>query len=116
MELIDKGLVNSAHDISEGGLLIAVLESCFNPEQLFGAKLSFDLELNPAKIYFGEAAGRILISAAKDKYNSIKEAAMKHGIEYHKIGIVSANSSFIVNNHINEDMAILHSAWKQGII
>jgi len=116
LELIDKGLVNSAHDISEGGLLIAVLESCFNPEQLFGAKLSFDLELNPAKIYFGEAAGRILISAAKDKYNSIKEAAMKHGIEYHKIGIVSANSSFIVNNHINEDMAILHSAWKQGII
>ena len=116
LELIDNGLVNSAHDISEGGLLIAVLESCFNPEQLFGAKLSFDLELNPAKIYFGEAAGRILISAAKDKYNSIKEAAMKHGIEYHKIGIVSANSSFIVNNHINEDMAILHSAWKQGII
>ncbi|HOU26148.1 MAG TPA: phosphoribosylformylglycinamidine synthase subunit PurL, partial [Candidatus Cloacimonas sp.] len=36
LELIDKGLVNSAHDISEGGLLIAVLESCFNPEQLFG--------------------------------------------------------------------------------
>ena len=39
-DLIHKDLVSSAHDCSEGGLAVAVAESCFNPERLFGAKIS----------------------------------------------------------------------------
>ena len=116
LELIDKGLVSSAHDVSEGGLLIAVLESCFTPDQLFGAQLSFDLEKSPATVYFGEAAGRILISADPEKCAQIKETAQKHGIEYRELGYVSDGPSFIVNNHIEENIELLYSAWRQGIV
>jgi phosphoribosylformylglycinamidine synthase len=39
-ELIRAGLVKSAHDCSEGGLAVALAESCFNPKQLFGAEIN----------------------------------------------------------------------------
>ena len=38
-DLIREGLVQSAHDCSEGGLAVALAESCFNPERLFGADI-----------------------------------------------------------------------------
>src|SRR3954464_7519653 len=41
-ELIRARLVQSAHDCSEGGLAVALAESCFNPQQLLGAEI--DLE------------------------------------------------------------------------
>jgi phosphoribosylformylglycinamidine synthase len=44
-KLIHEGLAKSAHDCSEGGLAVALAESCFNPERLFGA----DIELTPTR-------------------------------------------------------------------
>ena len=38
-DLIREGLVQSAHDCSEGGLAVTLAESCFNPERLFGASI-----------------------------------------------------------------------------
>src|SRR5262245_17156121 len=38
-DLIREGLVQSAHDCSEGGLAVALAECCFNPERLFGANV-----------------------------------------------------------------------------
>src|SRR5262245_21113689 len=39
-DLIREGLVQSAHDCSEGGLAVALAECCFNPERLFGAEVT----------------------------------------------------------------------------
>src|SRR5881398_3826965 len=39
-DLIRRGLVKSAHDCSEGGLGVALAESCFNPQESFGAEIS----------------------------------------------------------------------------
>src|SRR5262249_26282851 len=39
-DLIREGLVQSAHDCSEGGLAVTLAESCFNPEHLFGAEIA----------------------------------------------------------------------------
>ena len=38
-DLIREGLVQSAHDCSEGGLAVTLAECCFNPERLFGADI-----------------------------------------------------------------------------
>src|SRR5581483_5487508 len=38
-ELIRAGVIKSAHDCSEGGLAVALAESCFNPQKLFGAEV-----------------------------------------------------------------------------
>src|SRR5207248_7283542 len=38
-DLIRAGVVKSAHDCSEGGLAVALAESCFNPKQRLGAEI-----------------------------------------------------------------------------
>ena len=38
-DLIQTGLVKSAHDCSDGGFGVALAECCFNPERLFGAEI-----------------------------------------------------------------------------
>jgi len=115
LELIDNGLVNSAHDVSDGGLLVAVLESCFAPHQILGAMLNFALPFSPSSVYFGEVGGRILISAEAENCLLIKETAQKYNIEFNDLGYVSSQQSLIVNKHIAENIEILYSAWKQGI-
>jgi len=115
LELIDKGLVNSAHDVSDGGLLVAVLECCFAPNQIWGAMLNFDLPQSPSSVYFGEGGGRIVISVEEKNCQVIKETAQKYNIEYIELGYVSDKANFIVNKHIIENIEVLYSAWRQGL-
>ncbi|MDG1928760.1 MAG: phosphoribosylformylglycinamidine synthase subunit PurL, partial [Nitrospinaceae bacterium] len=54
LELIQKGLIQSAHDCSEGGLAIAVAEACFAaPEEPLGAKLELESSLRGDALLFG---------------------------------------------------------------
>jgi len=115
LELIDKGLVNSAHDVSDGGLLVAVLECCFAPNQIWGAILNFEFPQSPSSVYFGEAGGRILISAEGENCRLLNKTAQKYNIEFKDLGFVSNEQSLIVNKHITEKLEILYSAWRQGL-
>jgi len=85
LELIKKGLIESAHDISEGGLFISLVESGFNNE------LGFDIKTNPSirkdGFLFGEAQSRVAVSVNASKLEAF-EAATK-GIPFEKIGIVT---------------------------
>ncbi len=115
LQLIDAELVNSAHDVSDGGLLIALAESCISGSSQFGAKLQFSLPQRASQVYFGEAAGRILLSASPDNLSSIKLLADKHGIECHELGQINDSSMLMVNNHIKIDINDLHHAWWHGL-
>ena len=64
-QMIHKKLINSAHDVSEGGLFITLIESCFN------RNLGFEVSSNAADIrpdayWFGEAQSRVVISVSKE--------------------------------------------------
>src|SRR5437868_6753129 len=74
-DLIHAGLVQSAHDCSEGGLAVALAESCFNPKRRFGATIDLgDCNHGPAgrpeetghrpvaTTLFNESQSRIVIS------------------------------------------------------
>ncbi len=62
-DLIHAGLVQSAHDCSEGGLAVALAESCFNPKQRFGAKVDLGAsQSEAATALFNESQSRIIIS------------------------------------------------------
>ncbi|MGZ5022774.1 MAG: AIR synthase-related protein, partial [Chthoniobacterales bacterium] len=61
-DLIRAGLVQSAHDCSEGGLAVALAESCFNPDGLLGVELEIDESENIPATLFGESQSRIVIS------------------------------------------------------
>ncbi|HNW69579.1 MAG TPA: phosphoribosylformylglycinamidine synthase subunit PurL [Bacteroidales bacterium] len=64
LELINSNLINSAHDISEGGLFIALFESCMHSN--LGFDITTDCEIREDAFLFGEAQGRIIVSVNED--------------------------------------------------
>src|SRR6266536_2983035 len=66
-DLIREGLVKSAHDCSEGGLAVALAECCFNPDELFGAKIALNAgDTSATTVLFNESQSRIVISVAPE--------------------------------------------------
>lgn len=71
--LIKKALVQSAHDVSEGGLIITLLESGFNRELGFKVAAADNIIRKDA-YWFGEAQSRVVVTVAPGKLNAFKEA------------------------------------------
>jgi len=67
-DLIRAGLVKSAHDCSEGGLAVAIAESCFHPKQRLGADINIPGETSASteEVLFNESQSRIVISVAPE--------------------------------------------------
>jgi phosphoribosylformylglycinamidine synthase II len=85
VELIRQRLVNSAHDCSDGGLAVALAECAF-PNSI-GAYIELASSgLPPEFLLFGEDAGRILISCAREHVRRIQELAVECGIAAEALG------------------------------
>ncbi|MBI1306633.1 MAG: phosphoribosylformylglycinamidine synthase subunit PurL [Bacteroidetes bacterium] len=91
--LIRKGLVNSCHDVSEGGLFINLLESAMVNNLGFDVKTSHNERMDA--YLFGEAQSRIVISVSPDKVDQIKEEAHSDSLHCTVLGEVSGNHIFI---------------------
>lgn len=87
--LIKDGLVESAHDVSEGGLFIALLESSFNNNLGFDVVAS-DYNIRKDGFWFGEAQSRVVVSVNPDKVQAFKKALGSQPFE--ELGIVTASS------------------------
>jgi phosphoribosylformylglycinamidine synthase len=75
------GLVASAHDLSDGGLAVAITESCTYE---LGAKVTLPPTSAPEFSLFGEAPSRILISTSNPE--QISSIALRFGVECPTIG------------------------------
>jgi len=88
LESIGQGLVNSAHDCSEGGLAVALAECCIsNKEKMFGAlidNLNFDIRRDA--LLFGESQSRIILSCNEKKVDNIRSIARKFNAPFQIIG------------------------------
>ena len=83
--LIQQGLVDSAHDCSEGGIAVALAEGAF-PKGV-GARVNLPSRgLFGEFALFGEDASRIVVSCDPGKVARIKEVAAKHGVEAEVLG------------------------------
>jgi phosphoribosylformylglycinamidine synthase subunit PurL len=85
IELIEKGLVDSAHDCAEGGLAVALAEKSF-PKNI-GARVNLASGGLPAEfMLFGEDASRIVISCDPAMVSRIQEITDKNGIDLVRLG------------------------------
>jgi phosphoribosylformylglycinamidine synthase len=85
IEVIQARLVDSVHDCSEGGLAVALSESCF--EKGVGASVrlaSGDLPIEC--ILFGEDASRVVLSCDPKQVKRIEQLAVQHGITAELMG------------------------------
>ncbi|MEF2097698.1 phosphoribosylformylglycinamidine synthase subunit PurL [Bacillus sp. CFBP9009] len=109
---IQNGLVASAHDLSEGGLAVALAESLFGASKL-GAKVNISGE--PVSELFSETQSRFLLSINPDNQASF-EALVEDAI---CIGSVTADNKLVVatsdSKVLEADVEDLQTAWKGAI-
>jgi phosphoribosylformylglycinamidine synthase subunit PurL len=111
LQAIRQGLVDSAHDLAEGGLAVAVSESLFGTE--LGAEIK--LEGNAVSALFSESQSRFLISIKKEnkeQFESLVDAATLIGevTDSATLKISSANETLILSQ-----VTELEKAWRGAI-
>ncbi len=130
-DLIRAGLVRSAHDCSEGGLAVALAESCFNPTGLYGA----DVDLGgveaagpaasseylagdtPATTLFNESQSRIVISVTPENLEKTMSILQKGDVPHQRLGTVTGDELRIRANTENFHWPItdLYDDWWNSI-
>ena len=113
-ELIETGLVKSAHDCSEGGLAVALAESCFDAEQRIGAHVSLDAKsLRTDVALFNEAQSRVIISVAPENAARVLDQLASANLPAAKIGTVGGDKLTIDTGSANLqwDLAQLFDDW-----
>jgi phosphoribosylformylglycinamidine synthase len=74
LKLIHLGLINSAHDVSDGGLAVALAESCvMNRGKKIGCSVDPEFKTRKDFALFSESQSRILISVPESNLNACKE-------------------------------------------
>jgi len=86
-QLISKNLVQSAHDVSDGGLFIALLESAM-PRGL-GFDITTDAEVRTDAFLFGEAQGRIVVSVSQSRETHFIDFMVENQIPFSALGHVT---------------------------
>ena len=94
LSLIEKNYVKSVHDISLGGIMIAVAKMCIKGKK--GIKLKKpNYLINQFEYLFGEDQGRYIIEIEKENFDKIKEMLDKSSIHYDMLGIITESDIFI---------------------
>jgi phosphoribosylformylglycinamidine synthase II len=88
--LIRKGCLNSAHDISEGGLFVCLMEKAMSSG--FGFDITSDAAIRKDAYLFGESQSRIVVSVPQDKEDEFIDLMMLNGVEFDLLGHVTKGS------------------------
>jgi phosphoribosylformylglycinamidine synthase len=116
LEAIRKGLVASAHDLSEGGLAVALAESCFG--RGLGAVVNVETSLRADVALFSESQSRILLSAKPEKADALVALLAEKGVAHAVLGKVEGSDLVVrVNGRdgIAAPVAELQKVWKEAI-
>ncbi|MDG1842862.1 MAG: AIR synthase-related protein, partial [Nitrospinaceae bacterium] len=115
LELIQQKLLTSAHDCSEGGLAIALAESCMShPLNPKGATLGLDSTVRNDALLFGESQSRILISLSAKNRLAVEEKAKAMEVPFTVIGNVGGDALVVNVNgkeFIREEISSLKQLW-----
>lgn len=113
---IQQGLVRSAHDLSEGGLAVALAESCISGG--LGAKVSFESNLRPDIALFSESQSRILLSSSPDQAAELEQFISSRGVPVKNIGKVEGQNLEIIvggDSVLSRPVKGLKQVWEDVI-
>ncbi|MCD1261307.1 phosphoribosylformylglycinamidine synthase subunit PurL [Paenibacillus athensensis] len=116
LKAIQEGLVASAHDLSEGGLAVALAESAISGGK--GASVALTTELRADWALFSESQSRVLLTATKDKADALKHWVASQGVPYQELGTVGGSELNVSVNGvqgIQTSVKELETIWKDAI-
>ena len=112
LKLIDKNLILSSHDISNGGLITAISEMTFTSD--YGAKINKPTKLtNLFEYFFGEDQARYIIEIEKKNLSKVEKLLNDNNIHYENIGFTQKNYLEIDGNLkiATKDLFKINNDW-----
>jgi phosphoribosylformylglycinamidine synthase len=112
-EVVNSGLAESAHDLGDGGLAVALAECS---SEGVGAAVTLDSELRPEFALFHEGPSRILVSTATPE--AVEKIARAHGVACDRIG-VTMKERLRIDNHsdtwVDFPVDRLREVWENAL-
>ncbi|RYW94329.1 phosphoribosylformylglycinamidine synthase subunit PurL [Legionella pneumophila] len=109
---IQHGLVNAAHDVSEGGVAVAIAEMSF--KNSLGVAVQINGELSADKLLFGETGGFIL-EIDKQHKAAFDKLVTQYQVPYMVIGHTTEQPILQMNSVINLPVEEARQAWENGL-
>jgi len=108
-EAIKKNLLSSAHDCSDGGLAIALAESCIKGKR--GARIKIKDKMRSDALLFGESQSRIIVSINPKDLSLLQEIADKYQVSLLVLGSVEGEN-LNINRLISLKVDKLEKVWR----
>lgn len=108
-------LLRSAHDVSEGGLLVTLFESSFPRAR--GFKVEINSELSADRFFFSESQSRILVSLSKHDVPKALPLLKKMSVPFWFLGDVRSGHATVIYNGekiLDETIAAYQAAYDTG--
>jgi phosphoribosylformylglycinamidine synthase subunit PurL len=120
LEAAEAGLLTCAHDCADGGLAVALAESCFSSlgREAVGAEVELKGSLSATALLFSESPSRIVISFEPSALEVIRRIAAAHNVPLEILGAVSETQLTIRsdgNELIEADVADLEATWRNAL-
>ncbi len=113
-ETIGSGIIKSAHDVSEGGLVVALLEACFTPDGNLGASVDLDaIEVRDCCKLFSESQARAVVSLDERDLEALLKAARRLGVVARAVGRVGGES-LSIKGLFDVPLTAARTAWRDG--
>jgi len=115
VRLADERLLASAHDVSDGGLAVALAESAMTGG--LGAAVTLVAGVRPSALLFGETTGRVVVTFPAEHEHRISGAAAELGVRSARIGTVGgARLTISLDGRavVDEDVAALRDLWRSA--
>jgi phosphoribosylformylglycinamidine synthase len=109
------GLIRSCHDVSDGGLAVAVAEACFNPEGPLGAEFALAPGFDTASELFGEGRSTVVLSASPESVARLTERFRAAGLEVIAGGRVTRATRLRLGSVIDEDLLELRELYERAL-
>jgi phosphoribosylformylglycinamidine synthase len=114
---IGAGLVTSAHDCAEGGLAVALAESCMSGRTAVGATVGLQGAARPDLVLFGEGPSRVIVSVEPGREREFEALMTESAIPWRWIGTTGGGRLRIrleATTLIDAGLAELQHAWRTG--
>ena len=118
-DVIAAGHIRAAHDLSDGGLVVALAEGCI------AGGVGCDITLPNALVaaadgrldalLFGEAASRVLLAVAPDAINAVEDRAARGNLPVQILGRTTATPQFALRGYMNVPLQHLITAWETAL-
>ena len=105
-------LLTSAHDLSDGGLAHALVESCLRGG--LGVALSLP-ECDPTVLLFSESPARAIVSLPGATYAAFQALCAERGVPLTRLGEVTHEASLEVRGQFTLDLADIRARWEAPI-